>query len=236
MIRTYSGSLLHDLCKLRGYEQMLLDVYENPEWLHQVLGFMAAGVRDLHEQCEKAGDLRLINTFNQTLTYCDELPDPSPDPKSVTRKQLWHFFEGQEFDCVSPKDTEEFCIAYHRMMAKEYGMIAYGCCENLTRKIPYLKRIPNLRIIAVTPWANVAECAEQIGPDYVMSYRPNPSEVISNGFDRQYVKRFLKNGLAQAKGCNVEINLKDVKTIRKDVGAMEEWVKTALEVAEEHVS
>ena len=236
MIRTYSGSLLHDLVKLRGYEQMLMDIYENPEWLHEVLGFMEDGVHDLHEECEKAGDLRLINTFNQTMTYCEELADPSPDTKSVKRKQLWHFFEGQEFDCVSPKDTDEFCIAYHKRMAKEYGMIAYGCCEDLTKKIPYLKQIPNLRVIAVAPWANVAQCAEQIGENYVMSYRPNPSEVISNGFDRKYVKKFLKDGLKEAKGCNIEINLKDVKTIKKDLGAMEEWVKTALQVAQEHIS
>jgi hypothetical protein len=235
MIRTYSGSLLHDLCKLRGYEQLLMDIYENPEWLHKVLSFMEVGVRDLHEECEKAGDLRLVNTFNQTMTYCEELPDPSCDTKSVKRKQLWHFFEGQEFDCVSPKDTEEFCIAYHKRMAREYGMIAYGCCEDLTKKIPYLKQIPNLRVIAVAPWANVAECAEQIGSDYVMSYRPNPSEVISTGFDADYVKKILSSGLKEAKGCNVEINLKDVKTIRKDINAMEEWVKIALEAAQEHI-
>ncbi len=196
---------------------------------------MEVGVHDLHEECEKAGVLRLVNTFNQTMTYCEELPDPSRDTKSVKRKQLWHFFEGQEFDCVSPKDTEEFCIAYHKRMAKEYGMIAYGCCENLTKKISYLKQIPNLRVIAVAPWANVAECAEQIGSDYVMSYRPNPSEVISNGFDADYVKKILSSGLKEAKGCNVEINLKDVKTIRKDINAMEEWVKIALEAAQEHI-
>ena len=88
----------------------------------------------------------------------------------------------------------------------------------------------------MAPWADVAQCAEQIGDDYVMSYRPNPSEVISNGFDRKYVKKFLKDGLKEAKGCNIEINLKDVKTIKKDLGAMEEWVKTALQVAQEHIS
>jgi len=236
MIRTYCGSLLHDLCKLRGLEQMMMDIYDNPEWLHQVLDFMERGVHNLHAQCEKAGDLRLINTFNQTMTYCEELPDPSVDTNPVNRKQLWHYYEGQEFEHVSPGDTNEFCIEYHKKLATEYGMIAYGCCENLTKKIPYLQSIPNLRIIAVSPWANVSECAEQIGKEYVMSYRPSPAETLCNGFSKSNFKKYLKQGLRDAGSCNLEINLKDVLTIRKDVNALCEWVKVAQEIAHEHGS
>jgi len=40
-----------------------------------------------------------------------------------------------------------------------------------------LRPIKNLRNIAVTPVADVQVCAEQIKDDYVISWRPNPTEL-----------------------------------------------------------
>jgi len=34
----------------------------------------------------------------------------------------------------------------------------------------------------VTPLANVRVCAEQIGADYVLSWRPNPSDMVCCGY------------------------------------------------------
>lgn len=231
MIRNYGGSILHDLCQLRGYDQIFYDMVENPEWLHQVMEFMTIGVRDLHESCEKAGDLKISNTFNQTMTYCDELADPDASATPVKRKQLWHFFEGQEFDCVSPAMSEEFCFHYHRIMAKEYGMIAYGCCENLTNKISLLRKFDNLRIIAVTPWADIKKCAEQIGADYVISWRPNPSNTICNGFNRSELQKMFNAAKEYMSASNFEINLKDVKTIQKNLDNLKQWVDMAMNFA-----
>ena len=230
MIRTYGGSIIHDLIILRGYNQVLYDLYDNPEWLHELLDFMTTGVKDLHKECEAGGDLRLINTFNQSMTYCEELPDPSPSERSATRKELWHFYEGQEFTCVSPQMTDEFCIQYHKILAGEYGLIAYGCCEDLTNKISFLKTIPNLRCIAVTPWADMDKCAEQIGKDYVYSWRPNPAATLCRGFDASFLRNVLKDGLKRTRGCNVEINLKDVKTVKHDINAVKEWVDVAMDI------
>ncbi|HHW49228.1 MAG TPA: hypothetical protein GXX14_11535 [Clostridiaceae bacterium] len=232
MIRTYGGSILHDLCLLRGLEQVYIDMIENPEWLHEVLSFMTESVRDLHAQAEAAGDLRLINQFNQSMPYCEELEDPSPDTKPVKRKELWHFFEGQEFTCVSPEMTDEFAIRYHKILAEEYALCAYGCCEDLTNKIPYLKKIKNLRTVAVVPWADIEKCAEQIQGDYVFSWRPDPSSTLCNGFDADFLRKTLIDGLEKSRGCNVEINLKDVHTIRKDINAVKEWTRVAMEVVE----
>ncbi len=232
MIRTYCGSVIPDLCLLRGLEQVMFDMYDNPEWLHELLAFMTNGVKGLHAQAEQKGDLRLINQFNQTMPYCEDVADPSPDTAPVKRKQLWHYFEAQEFSSVSPEQYWEFAAQYHKTMAEEYALVAYGCCEDLTNVIPYLKRIPNLRSIAVSPWANVKKCAAQIGGDYVLSWRPNPADTLCNAFDADYVRATLKQGLEDARGCNVEINLKDAYTIRKDLASLKEWVRIAKELAE----
>ncbi len=43
-----------------------------------------------------------------------------------------------------------------------------------------LRQFPNLRNIVVTPRADVRRCAEQIGTDYVISWRPNPADMAKN--------------------------------------------------------
>ncbi|GAI58840.1 unnamed protein product [marine sediment metagenome] len=53
------------------------------------------------------------------------------------------------------------------MNQDKFGLVAYGCCEDLTYKVDMLRQIPNLRRIAVPPFADAAKCAEQIGRDYV---------------------------------------------------------------------
>jgi len=228
MVRAYSASVLHDLCQLRGYENVLLDLYENPEWLHRVISFMTDGVSALHDEVERKGDFKLLNTFNQTMTYCEDLPDPAPGNEPVQRSVLWNFLEGQEFDCVSPRLTDEFCIQYHKKIAQNYGLTAYGCCENLTQKIDILRQIPNLRIVAVTPWANLRSCAEQIGKEYVLSWRPNPATTLCNGFDKAELMKALKDAKVDAGESHYEINLKDVKTIRRDKVALKSWVDVAM--------
>ena len=238
MIRTYCASLLHDLIQLRGYENVLYDLYENPEWLKKVLSFMTDGVLELHNMAERNGDFRSINTFNQTMTYCNELPDPSASCESVKRSSLWNYLESQEFDVVSPAQTDEFCIQYHKLLAQDYGLIAFGCCEKLVNKISILRQFKNLRIIAVNAWTDVWDVmpkyADQIGKDYVISLRPNPSSSLCNGFNADLLQDYLKAAKHCFAGLNYEINLKDVLTIRKDQNALKSWVDMAMDFCESY--
>jgi hypothetical protein len=95
-----------------------------------------------------------------------------------------------------------------------------------------LKQLKNLRSIAVTPVANVAACAEQIGSDYALSWRPNPTDMVCYGYDEDKVRRIIGNGLAACKGCYPHIHLKDVETVEGDVTRLTRWVKLVREVAE----
>ena len=90
-----------------------------------------------------------------------------------------------------------------------------------------------MRIIAVAPLANLARCAEQIGTDYVMSWRPNPSNMVTCGFDAGRIRANLRENLEAARGCHLHINLKDVYTLEGDVSRLARWTTIAREVAEE---
>ena len=96
-----------------------------------------------------------------------------------------------------------------------------------------LRKIPNLRRIAVSPFADVARCAEQIGRDYVLSYRPSPSDMVGYGFNPERVRAILRRDLTACRDCCVDITLKDVETVNGDPDRVRRWVAVARGVIDE---
>jgi hypothetical protein len=99
-------------------------------------------------------------------------------------------------------------------------------------KIDMLRKIPNLRRIAVTPFANVAECAKKFGTDYVISYRPSPSEMVGYGMDLQRITGILRKDSDNLKGTHFDITLKDVETVQHDPNRIRNWVRIVREEIE----
>ncbi|MDH7570165.1 MAG: hypothetical protein QHJ73_11335 [Armatimonadota bacterium] len=229
----WSADLSTDLGKLRGIENFMLDMHDNPDGLHRLLKFMSEGVLRAHQQAEAAGDWGLCAHYNQAMPYSEELPDPAPNVNGVRRKQLWGYMAAQEFTLVSPAMHEEFLLRYQLPILKEFGLTAYGCCEDLTNKISMLRQIPNLRRIGVSPMANVARCAEQIGRDYVLSYRPSPTDMVGYGWNEERVRSILRRDLTACRGCHVDITLKDVETVQCDRDRPRKWVEVTRSVIDE---
>ncbi len=228
----WSADLSTDLGQLRGIEHFMADMFDQPEWLHQLVGFMSQGVLKAQNEAEAAGDYGLCDHQNQAMPYAEELPDPAANRTGVSRKQLWCFAAAQEFTAVSPAMHEEFLLRYQLPILSQFGLSAYGCCEDLTHKIDMLRQIPNLRRIAVSPFANAARCAEQIRGDYVLSYRPSPSDMVGYGYDEARIRRILERDLAACKGCHVDITLKDVETVQGDPERVRKWVRITREIGE----
>jgi hypothetical protein len=128
---------------------------------------------------------------------------------------------------------DEFLLQYQLPILKEFGLVAYGCCEDLSRKIELLRKIPNLRRIAVSPMADVGKCAEQIQQDYVFGYRPSPADMVSFGFDEDRVRSILRRDLSLARDCHVDITLKNVITVEHDPQRIRKWVELTREVVDE---
>lgn len=224
----WNADISTQLANLRGLEEMMWDMVDNPEWLHGVLGFMRDGIMTTHAEAENACDWGLANSYNQAMPYAEELLDPAPNV-TASRDQLWWYVAAQEFTLVSPAMHDEFMLRYQLPIAEKFGLVAYGCCEDLSEKIDILRKIPNLRRIAVAPRANVRRCAEQIGPSYVFSYRPNPAEMVCCGFDPDHVRKVIRTALHDAKGCHVDITLKDIQTVENHPERLREWVRIVRE-------
>ena len=229
----FLGDISTCIAKLLGLEQLMIYMYESPDELHKLLAFMRDGILENQDAAEKAGHFSLTSHSSQEPTYCDELKHPTPNSGSVMRKELMYFAAAQEYTLISPAMHEEFLLQYQLPIIKNYAMSSYGCCENLTEKISMLRKIPNLRTIAVTPTANVARCVEQIGDDYVMSWRPNPTDMVCGDWDEARIRRVLTEGVKSLKGHHFCIHLKDVETVEGDTSRLKKWVKIVREVLEE---
>ncbi len=231
--RAWSSDLSTDLGYLRGIEHFMADMMDNPEGLHRLMKFMSDGVLKASDEAEAAGDWGLGAHQNQAMPYAEELEDPASNVNGMKRSQLWTFVAAQEFACVSPAMHDEFLLQYQLPIMRKFGLASYGCCEDLTQKIDMLRQVPNLRRIAISPFADMRKCAEQIGPDYVLSYRPSPVDMVGYDFDPDRIRAILTRDLAASKGCHVDITLKDVETVNGDPTRVPRWVKLTREVIDE---
>ncbi len=234
MLRMWTGDITTDLAKLRGLEQLMWDAYDHPEFLHKLAGFMSESILAVHRQAREQGDWSLANGENQCMPYANELKRPAPNIYGVSPGELWGYMAAQEFTSFAPEMFDEFILRYQLPIIEQFGLTAFGCCEDVTGWIPYLRKIKNLRRIAVSPFSDTKRCAEQIGGDYILSYRPNPSDMVSRGVDEEYVRGELRRQFDIFKqcGCRFDITLKDVETVSGDPDAVRRFVRFTREEIE----
>jgi hypothetical protein len=131
----------------------------------------------------------------------------------------------QIFATVSPAMHDEFEIEYAIPWYNRFGLGYYGCCEPLHKKIDIIRRLPNVRKISISPWADVESAAAQIGHDYVFSRKPSPALLAVDTWNPGNVEADLKATLAACakNGCPVELILKDISTVRYQPQRLWEW-------------
>ncbi len=229
----FGADISTNLAKLRGLEQVMEDMYDAPAELHRLLAFMRDHILTAQAAAEAAGDYSLTSGVNQAMTYCHELEAPRANSGARPRSALWAFCAAQEFTLISPAMHDEFLLQYQLPLMTPWGLVAYGCCEDLTRKIDMLRQIPNLRQVAVTPVADVQACAEGLGDAYVMSWRPNPTNMVCCGFDEAFIRATLRAGLDVSRDCRVHLHLKDIETVEGDLSRLSRWTQIAREVCAE---
>lgn len=213
------------MAKLRGLEQIMWDAYDRPEWLHGLLSFMRDAILKNMDETAAAGDFSLLNHQNQAMPYLRGLKRPGGGRAEPSA--LWGYMAAQEFTTFGPDMFARFMFDYQKPILERFAAVAYGCCEDLTRKIPVIKKLRNLRRVAVSPFADLARCAEQLGGDYILSWRPNPSDMVSRGVDEDYVRRYIRGGIEIMKrcACKFDVTLKDVETVSGDESAIIRWTQ-----------
>ena len=85
----------------------------------------------------------------------------------------------------------------------------------------------------MSAWVDVDKAAEAIGTDCVYSCKPNPAILAEDRWRPEQARRELAGTLEEARGCHVEVILKDISTVRYEPRRLWEWADMAMEVVEE---
>ncbi len=213
--------------KLRGHTQVMMDMYDEPNMLHDAMAFFEQGFEKLIDQYVEMNLLSLNNdnTYHSSggVGFTDELPAKGFDPDQIRPKDIWASSQSQEMAEISPDMHYEFVMKYEMNTLRHFGLNGYGCCEDLTRKLNYVFQIPHVRRISISPWADVEKCAEMLADKYVFSWKPNPAYLAAENFDEAFMKDYIRHTLGVAKGCVLEIILKDTHTCRHQPQRFAAW-------------
>lgn len=219
----------------RGVTPLLIDLLDEPEFSH----LMAASMRDyylsLHKQMEELNlfeaeplDIHCTSALNSTLPG-------NFDGGTVRQSQVWGRGAAQVFSSVSKAMHEEFDIAYMKEIMEPFGLVYYGCCEPLDKKIDIVEKIPHLRKISITPWADINCAAEVIGNRYVIASKPNPSSVCGK-LDEAQLRKELGTILSACKryNCSFDLVLKDISSVGYNLENLVRWEQIAMEMVQQY--
>jgi hypothetical protein len=127
---------------------------------------------------------------------------------------------------------EEYEIDYMMPVFERFGLVYYGCCDPLDGKMKEVRKIPHLRKISMSPWANRERGAEEIGKDYVFSCKPNPAYLAMSRFDEDLVWKDLSEvmELCRKTGSPLEFILKDLSTLAGEPRRLWKWAEIAMDL------
>jgi hypothetical protein len=229
-------SLWDPISTWMGVENALYAMVDRPEFMHKLVGRVTEGYLSMLDQLESGGLL----CGEQSLVHCtgawtDELPAAGYDPARPRTRDLWMFGLAQMFSTVSPEMFQEFEVDYAGRICARFGLVYYGCCDPLDRKMAEVRRIPNVRKVSMSPWVDEGRGAEAIGRDFVYSRKPNPALLAWDRFDPEAVRQDLlaTRRACERNGCPLEYILKDISTVRYQPERLFEWARIAMEIAEE---
>lgn len=211
----FAAKVTDEFSWLRGLGNTYTDIIDDPQWVHEALQRITANFQRRFQLVEDAGIWGVPHKSEPLgsagLRFAPDIPDwhTADDPTTFAPKlaESWGFTCSEVFTCVSPAMHDEFAFKYDRQLMGQFRYINVGCCETLDRKAQMVRSLPNVRKVSVSEWCDVAEAAENIGPDFVYSYRAAGVHFAQNPWNQDAAKEEISAVLNAAHGCPVEIVL-----------------------------
>lgn len=216
-----------------GVEGALYAIVDRPDFMHRLVGRLTEAHLCLLDQLEEQGWLCEPQTLiHCTGAYTDELPAPGYNPQKPRAKDLWMFGLAQMFSTVSPAMFKEFEVDYTSRICARFGLVYYGCCDPLDRKMNEVRMLPNVRKISMSPWANEERGAAEIRGDFVYSRKPSPALLAATTFDPARVRADLlaTRQVCEKHGCPLEFIMKDISTLCYQPERLFQWAQEAMRV------
>jgi len=119
--------LTMDLAFLRGLENIMLDMLDNPGFIHQLMYILRDGTSRKLDYLEENGLLSLnTDTYvgSGGFGYTDELPAKGLSKEHVRTIDMWGFGDSQETGSVSPGCLRNLSFPINCPCLKDSGLIA----------------------------------------------------------------------------------------------------------------
>jgi len=227
----FHAGLWDFVTQFMGVENIYFDLMDRPEFMHQIMrrftDATVAGIKQANELDVHDGNAKLCHG---SYIYTNEfLPGPAKG-KGGKSQNSWAFGLAQLFSSASPDITREFELPYIQEIAGYFGGLYYGCCERLDDRMELILQIPNLRKVSCSPWNDRDVFAEKIGPEFIMSAKPNPAFLAEKSVDYGAVEKDLRHTAEAARRnhVNLELILNAVSTVRYDPARLTKWSEIAM--------
>ena len=224
------------LVHLRGLQQMLLDMYDHPDFLHAMMAFLRDDFLHEWQLYEREGVMTLNNQPDSLLGsgsigHTTDLP-ADDFPGQVRMQDMWCWGESQETVGVGPAQFDEFVLQYQLPLMNRFGLVDYGCCEPLdTRFDLLLRQVPRLRSVAVSPWCNRALAAQKLGGRCVYVWKQNPTLLCAPEPNYALAEHEIRETMEIAKQCSLVMVMKDTSTFHNQAERITRWTDLASRLA-----
>ncbi|HNX13278.1 MAG TPA: hypothetical protein PK854_02275 [Oscillospiraceae bacterium] len=224
--------------QLLSMEQWMYELADNPDAVHQLMRYLNDNMLRFIDWLEREKLFTPDNGNNYagagSYGFTDELKIPA-DGKPMA-KNVWGNVNSQESFAISPDMYAEFVYPYIAEIAERFGLVYYGCCEPvhaLWHKC--LKNLPNMRKVSISAWCDEDIMGEALrGTKVIYSRKPSPKFLgVDPVFDEDGYRKYMKDTLSKARGCEIEIIFRDVYTLMGDPGRPAKAVKVLREVIED---
>lgn len=202
---------------LMGLETMMYSMVDYPDEMHALFKFIKEDMINFIQWQEKE-QLLILNNENDyagagSYGFTNELPSTEFQMSGVvTPKDLWGNMNSQESIGISPDMYGEYIFPYYYELARQFGLVYYGCCEpvhNIWEK--YISKLPGLRKVSVSPWCDENFMGSALkGSNVIYSRKPSPNFVGVGSFNEQGFREHMATTLKAANGCHLEIIFRDV--------------------------
>lgn len=138
---------------LRGMQKLLVDIMENPQFVHRLMRFIVDSEKQwLEERARFTGE-----PIEPGKLYNDEIGAP----------------------LISPNIYRDFVLPYETELGEFRGGITYfHSCGNTTPFLPFIKRLPDLKLFHVGPWTDRSKAVDVMAPDVSLDFCFHPVDDV----------------------------------------------------------
>jgi len=192
--------------RLRGAEQFLLDMYDQPGFVHRLMR-------------------RLVDDRKRWETQRRAFLGDHADKAFLTNDEIGS-------DIISPKMYEDFILPYETELAQFYGgAYTWHSCSRTDTFVSLVKRIPGLQVFHVGPWTDVARSVAEMCPEMGAEICLNPEKILqsSDAEMREQLSRLV--ALGRGLPVTIRADCFDVHyDLPTDLATITRWARLAREV------